>query len=187
MKIYLLRHAQTRDNEHHIYGSRTDTPLSKTGKDSAINLVSVLERNKYDLIIISTLQRTLQTVQPYLDTLTNPIVITDERTIEHDLGDLTNTIDGDGKIEESQKQQDNDKISWTPPNGESIRDVSVRAKEFLNSLCTEYSKKTILVVGHQHFLRCFELLLLNRPIDDFYDLDPPMFENGELRSCDYDC
>ena len=47
---------------------------------------------------------------------------------------LTNSHAEDGQIETHRKKQGTDKISWTPPRGESVRDVYKRAKKFLEKI-----------------------------------------------------
>ncbi len=180
MEIYLLRHLSTVDTEQGVNGSRSDTPLSESGKKQAQELVSVLSKHNFDLFIVSPLMRTKQTLQPYLDTLDNPKVITEPLTIERDLGLLTNTRSGDGKIEAHRKDQGTDKISWRPPEGESILDVYERAKKFLDKL-KNIDAGRILICGHQNFLRNLELLLLKRPPEDFYSESPPRLKPGEMR------
>ena len=180
MKIYILRHLQTTDNESGINGAQTDTPLSKAGKELAEDLVNKLSENKYDAFVISPLQRTLQTIQPFLETVDSPIVITEPLTIERDLGELTNSRDGDGLIEKHKGEQGTDAIDWTPPHGESINDVYARAEKFLERLSL-LPHETVLVSGHQNFLRCLEMHLLNRPAKDFYICEPPLLKNGEMR------
>lgn len=186
MKLYLLRHASTRDIEQGINSSWTDVPLSEKGSEQAQNLVAVLSQKDFDVFIVSPLQRTRQTIQPYLDTLENPNVIIDERTIERNLGEFTNTRRGDGIIEKHLKEHfRDDRVAWKPPSGESLKDVAIRAKDFLSWLYLNYKSKSILICGHQGFLRSLELLLLNMSIDDFYSGVSPTLNVAEIRSYDY--
>jgi len=182
IKLYLLRHAPTTDTEQGINGSQTDTLLSERGKKMAKNLVPKLSKKNYNLIIISPLKRTSQTIKPYLDSLKQKIPIEiNPLTIERNLGDLTNTVVGDGQIKSHREKSGQDKIAWTPPRGESILDVYERAKKFLEEIRKKYHGKTILLCGHQNFLRCFEMLILNRPIYDFYSDNPPRLKTCEMR------
>lgn len=185
MKIYILRHLQTTDNEQGINGAQTDTPLSEAGKMRAQELVLILSQNTYDAFIVSPLRRTLQTIQPYLETLHNPEVLTEPLTIERDLGIFTNSRDGDGLIKKSRDEQGVGNIAWTPPQGESIHDVHERAKTFLSKI-SKMQYESVLVSSHQNFLRCFEMCLLGRPIEDFYSDQPPLLGNGEMRMYEID-
>lgn len=183
MKIFLLRHVQTLDNAAGINGSRTNSLLSEEGKNQAKKLVSQLKKNKYDIIFVSQVHRTLETVQPYLESLkkAKPEIILSELTHERDLGELTDTPKGAITKYKEENNIKDDKIVWIPPKGESILDVTERAKKFLELLKEKYSDKSILICGHQVFLRCLELLLLDKSPYEFYSDNPPILKNGELR------
>jgi len=181
MKIYLLRHLQTTDNKKGINASRTDSPLSKEGVKESKKLINILSQNKYDIFIVSPLQRTRKTIDPFLKTLKNPKVVVDELVIERDLGALTNTRRGDGKVAEHRKQYGTDKIKWTPPNGESLLDVHERARKFYLKIIKEYKGQDILVCAHDIFLRSLTFVILNKPIEEFYTDSLPFMTNGELR------
>ncbi len=181
--LFLLRHCSTRDSELGINGSQTDTPLSEKGARDAKSLISTLSKYNYDLIIVSPLKRTRQSIQPYLDTLKiQPSIIIEPLSIERSLGDLTNTIQGDGKIPESMAASGKTKTEWVPPGGESTVDVFKRAQLVLEKI-KSLSEKNILICGHQNFLRCLELALLEKEIDDenFYSDSPSRLEPGEIR------
>lgn len=183
MKIFLLRHAQTLDNELGVNGSRTNSPLSENGKNQIEKLIPKLKRNKYDIIFVSPAHRTLETIKPYLDSLkiAKPKVISNELTHERYLGGLTGTPRGAITKYKEENNIKDDKIVWRPPKGESILDVTERAKKFLKLLKDNYPNKSILVCGHQNFLRCLELLLLEKSPYEFYSYNPPILKNGELR------
>lgn len=188
MKIYLLRHARTRDNELGINGGRTDSPLSDAGWEEARALAPTLAQHRYDLIVVSPLRRTRETIEPYLETVSpRPPIIADERTIERDMGDLTGSFTGDGTVARHRAAQGTDKISWKPPHGESTREVAVRAKSFFEWLCAEQAPESVLVVGHQNFLRNLELIILGKPVEAYHDEPPALLKNGELREFDYPC
>ena len=183
MEIYLLRHAQTVANEQGINGSRTDSPLTDAAKIFIQKLIPALNKNHYDIVFVSPLKRTLETVQPYLDSLPErrkPEIIKSSLITERDLGELTNTPKG--YIEKYRlEHQVVDKIAWRPPQGESVLDVLERAKLFLLQLKTHFAGKTVLICSHQNFLHGLELLILNRSSADFFNHDLPKFENGEIR------
>jgi broad specificity phosphatase PhoE len=103
-------------------------------------------------------------------------------TIERNLGSLTNTIQGDGKITTSITTSGKSKVEWVPPEGESTIQVYQRALVFLNKI-KQRSEKNILICGHQNFLRCLELAIRDGPIDDehFYSETPRRLNLGEVR------
>lgn len=183
MKIFLLRHAQTLDNLSGINGARTNSPLTDEGKKQTKQLIPQLKKNKYDVIFVSPAHRTLETVQPYIDSLKKfkPEIISSNLIHERDLGELTGTPKGAINKYKEENNIKEDKIVWRPPKGESILDVTERAKEFLKLLKEKYSNKSVLICGHQNFLRCLELLLLKKSPYEFYSDNPPKLKNGELR------
>ncbi len=177
MKIFLLRHAETTSNKSNSADSQEDVELTEKGQKDARELIFKLKELKIDLFLISPLKRTLHTIQPYLDTISKPEVITSNLTLERDLGEFNGT-----PIGEFQKYCDDnnyDKVSCKPKNGESIIDLYERAKKFLFFLKKNCQNKTILVCGHKNFLMCFEILIRNLDIHDFCDFRP--LENVEIR------
>ncbi len=181
--IYLVRHCPTKDTEQGINNARVDTPLSEKGQIQADNLVAKISENKYDLIIVSPLQRTYQTVKPYLSTLERPIqIITDELCTERDLGKLTGTVVGDGVIPNAIEESGLSKTEWKPEGGESTKEVYARATKFFEKL-KDYPSKSILICSHQNFLRCLELVIQGKEVNDenFYSENPPRLETGEIR------
>lgn len=181
--LYFLRHASIPENELGINGSRTDSPLSEKGIKEAKELVTALSKHNYDLIIVSPLRRTRQTIQPYFDSLKQrPTALVDQLTIERDLGDFTNTRSGDGKIPADISAQGKDKTAWQPKGGESTVQVGYRAQQFLEEI-KKRKEKSVLICAHQNFLRCLELIIRGEPIDDehFFSESPPRLKPGEIR------
>jgi broad specificity phosphatase PhoE len=182
-KLILLRHCQTVDSELHLNGSIRDAVLSKLGEENAKGLVQKLSKYQFDLIFVSTLQRTLQTITPYIESLKpKPLILVEPLTIERNLGIFTGTLENTDEIGASMKSSGVSKTSWIPPNGESTREVSKRAEQFLEMIKAR-SENSILICGHQNFLRCLELLLKGEPVDDkhYYSDSPARLTFGEIR------
>ena len=182
-KIYLLRHCPTSDNELGINGSRNDTPLSQNGAAMAAELAKNLIHYKFDVIIVSPLKRTFETIKPYLDLVKiNPQVMIERLTNERDLGVFTNSKEDNGLIKRDIEISGKSRTEWKPESGESTAEVYERAKIFLERLKL-ISDENILICGHQNFLRCLELLLKGKPLNDenYYDYKPPRLTLGELR------
>lgn len=181
--LYLLRHCPTKDTEMGINNARVDTPLSEKGIIQAQNLAKKISENKYDLVIVSPLQRTYQTIKPFLGTLEKPPqVITEELVTERDLGKLTGTVVGDGAIPNAIEESGLSKTEWKPEEGESTHEVYLRATKFYEKL-KDYPFESVLICSHQNFLRCLELVVQGKEINDenYYSENPPRLEAGELR------
>ncbi len=177
MRLFLLRHAQSLANQKKIADSIIDSELSEEGKKMAKKLVFVLNKNKYDFFIVSPLKRTIQTIQPFLDTLEKPKVEIEPLTIERDLGEFTGTPMG--VFTKYCEQNSFSRVSCRSKNGESVEDVFERAKTFLVLIKKNHKDESILVCGHKVFLRCLTFILTNKPIEEYYS--HKALSNGEIR------
>jgi len=175
-----MRHLQSTDNEQGIYGAQSDASLSESGMERAEEIAPTVAQNTYDLIIVSPLQRTRQTIEPYIKTLQNPNIIVEPLIIERGLGVFTGTRREDGLLNEHREQQGLGKVLWKPPQGESIVDVYHRAKKFIEKF-RSMKVENVLVVSHQNFIRNFELILQGKDALEYYADDANLFENGEIR------
>ncbi len=181
--IYLLRHCSTKDNELGINGSRTDTSLSETGLHCATSLITTLSSQVFGLIFVSPLKRTIQTIQPYLESLkTKPPLIIESLITERELGLLTNSKSSEGKVAASITESGKSKVEWIPPGGESIRNVYERAELFLKRI-KDRNENDMLICSHQIFLRSIELILSNKSLNDenFYSSSSSLMKLGEIR------
>jgi len=189
IKLFVTRHGNAISNEKNIAASVSEKycgGLSKIGEEQAKKLVSTLLKHKFDIIFVSPLIRTMQTVFPYLRTFTYPPkLVISELILERDLGDIKGKSMSEVKdYRESKGYNDRKRrgnlMSWTPQNGESIYDVKKRANKFIEYIKENFDGKSILVVSHSIFIRILDILLTNRKIDSFYSLDEP--KHGEVKS-----
>ena len=178
MEIILLRHAETTSNKGKMADSQTDTGLTQKGQKEATLLISKLNDLEIDIFIVSPLKRTLQTLQPFLDTINNPKIITSELTLERNLGDFTGTPKG--TFQKYCDKNNYNKVFHKPKNGESIADTYKRAEEFLAYLKKNFTNKIILICGHKNFLMCLEITIRKLNLKDYYKFNP--LKNVELRN-----
>lgn len=177
MKLYLIRHAESIANEKNIADGQLDFELSKKGQERAKKYIKILNKNKYDVFIVSPLKRTIQTILPFLNTLKNPKVLVNELTIERNLGKFQGS-----KLGAFQKycaENNLDRVTTRPKGGESIMDVKNRAKKLVDYLRQNFKNESILICGHKNFLLCLEIILTGKSIKDFYSYKP--MENEEIR------
>jgi broad specificity phosphatase PhoE len=182
IKLFVTRHGKAICNENGLAASVSEKHcggLSELGKKQAEELLPELLKNEYDVIITSPMIRAYQTLWPYLRTFTRPpkIVISD-LVLERDLGDLR----GKTLVETKKFREDNnvvDRVSWLPPNGESILDVYERVKKFIEYLKDNFEDKSVLVCSHSVFLRTLDIFLNNGDIKSFYDYPEP--EHGVVK------
>ena len=147
--IYIVRHGQTEYNVIGMYGGRIDTPLNEKGISQAYELRDKLKDIHFDLVFSSPLQRAKRTAE----IICNNDIITDERIIERNNGDL------EGKL----KSEITEVIDFNDPNEhryniENIVDFRKRIFDFFNDIVENYPDKDILVVTHAGvgiYARCF--------------------------------
>lgn len=137
----MLRHTHSIGNEKQIIDStdsKFDLGLSKKGKQQAKELVPKLRGHNFDVFIISSLKKTIETIKPFLETQSDPKIITKELTLER------NTWEFIGKPKGAinkfcEKHKIKDRISFNPQGGESILEVYKRAKQFLQFLKVKFT------------------------------------------------
>ena len=162
-KIYLIRHGQTEYNRQGmVQGSGIDAPLNETGYQQATAFFKAYRDISFDKIYISTLQRTRQSVQSFLDL-----------GIPHEKLSGLNEINWGEKEGMPFSQQDHDyylKVTSAWENGqvdlgiaggESPLEVSARQKAAMDHILTRAEEKTILICMHGRAMRILLCDLLN--------------------------
>lgn len=179
MKIFLLRHAKSIANEKGIVDSiGIDLGLSKKGTAEAKRLVSKLKKYMFDIIIVSPLKRSKETIKYYLKEYPKQKILTSKLILERNTGNFI------GKKKEEfgvycKKNKIKDRVSFRPKNGESLLDVYKRSKRFIKFLKNNFKDKSILICGHKMFLMCLEIALTKKDIKKFYSYES--LKNNEIR------
>ena len=162
-KIYLIRHGQTEYNKHGmVQGSGIDAPLNETGYRQATAFFKAYGDISFDKIYISTLQRTRQSVQSFLD-----------------LGIPYEKLSGLNEINWGEKEGmpiskedhdyylqvtsawENGQVDLGIAGGESPVDVRNRQKVAMDHILTKTEEKTILICMHGRAMRILLCELLN--------------------------
>jgi broad specificity phosphatase PhoE len=178
MKIILLRHVESESNKGNKADSQIDSELTEEGREKAKKLIPQLKKLKIDVIIVSPLKRTLDTIKPFLESLkSKPKIIVGKLTSERDLGKFTGSKIGD--FQEYCNKNNLDKVFQKPEGGESIFDTYKRAKKLFSSLKKNYKRKNILICGHKNFLLCLEIVITNKRIEKYYSYPP--LKTGEIK------
>ena len=181
MKIYLLRHTEVYNPDNIDY-YRTDLELSRKGKKQAKELVKKLKKHHYDVVFVSPMKRTRQTIAPFLKTLKNPKIIYENLIIERHTGSFNGKYPKNCFLNYCLKNNLN-RISFRPKDGESLLDVTKRVKEFLESIKKDYKDKSVLIVSHGNTIRCLEGLIKKIDPMDFYK-KLTLFGLGKLKKID---
>ena len=164
--IYIIRHGETEYNRLNIVqGSGVDTHLNEKGFNQAEKFHAFYKNIPFDKIYTSTLIRTQQSVQPFIDS----------GILYKKLPELNEISWGDfeGKTQtEEQKIMFYDVLKkWSMgelnekiPNGESPLELQQRQSKALNHIMENTSEKNVLICMHGRAIKAFLCLLLNIPL-----------------------
>lgn len=160
----LLRHGKTLWNEQKRIQGSSDSPLSPAGEQESGRWLPVLSQHEWDRILASPLPRVRQTVEILNNSLKLPVTF-DQQLREQDWGSwegktLTEIENLEG--EELQRQTDSG-WNFTPPGGESRKQVLKRVKQTITMAARQWPNETILVVSHQSVMKCLLYEILGHP------------------------
>ena len=139
-KIMYFVHGTTTDNAAKLCSGWKEAMLNDLGREQAKNLGNVSKErgDKFDIIFTSDLNRAIES-----SNIAFPEVekITDKRLRECNYGEL------DGKHKSLVVYEEHIDASF--PNGESLKDVEKRMREFIDYIKANYNGKTIGIVAHR--------------------------------------
>ena len=147
IEIIYFVHGTTYDNAMGKCSGWKQVELTDKGKERAIKLGEIRKDAHFDVIFTSDLIRAIESAN-----LAFPNVkkIQDRRLRECNYGDL----DGEDKSLVVYEEH----IETPFPNGESLKDVEKRIKDFIHFLKDNYEGKTIGIVAHRAPQLAFEVL-----------------------------
>ncbi len=164
MKIYLIRHAKSKDDKKSLV-QRLTTPVF-IDSETRHKVKEVKNKiGEVDIVFCSPLKRTMQTA--------DLIFGKNNYRVLHCLREYGIPAETIGKPREVhvhfwavKHKQDRMNIHWTPKGGESFASIAKRVKKFHNFMINlkatkKYNK--VAVVGHGTFMRHFLLSVANVP------------------------
>ena len=140
IKIIYFVHGTTTDNASKLCSGWKEALLNDLGKEQAMNLgkVSKERGDNFDVMFTSDLKRAIESSNIAFPEYEK---ITDNRLRECNYGDL----DGEHKSLIVYEEHINESF----PNGESLKDVENRIRNFVQYLKDNYDNQTIGVVAHR--------------------------------------
>ena len=140
VKIMYFVHGTTTDNASKLCSGWKEAMLNDLGKEQALNLgnVSRDRGDRFDIVISSDLKRAIDSSNIAFP---NYDKITDSRLRECNYGDL------DGKHKSLVVYEEH--VDYKFPNGESLKDVEKRMREFVSWLKQNYDGKCVAIVAHR--------------------------------------
>lgn len=151
-KIIYFVHGTTTDNAEKLCSGWKEAMLNESGKEQAKNLGDVIrdKKIKFDVIFTSDLKRAIDSSNIAFPEYNK---ITDNRLRECNYGDL------DGKHKSLVIYEEH--IDKSFPNGESLKDIENRMRDFVKFLKENYIGKTIGIVAHRAPQLALEVITKN--------------------------
>ncbi len=173
MKIYIMRHGETKWNKRSKLQGQVDIPLAPKGIEQAQMTAEGMKEIPFDHIFSSPLKRAYKTAQ--IVRMDRPIeIVRDDRLKEMSFG----TSEGKciGKIMENPAMTRYQRFRLDPEHfrpakyGEYFQDVLRRTDEFFKEeiVPLEGKAENVLIVAHGCVVRSFILNLTGRSLGQFW-------------------
>src|SRR5699024_562185 len=172
-KLYIIRHGQTAYNLKHIVQVRgIDSSINETRKKQAAAFYTVYRQIPFDKIYISTLKRTLQTIQPFID---DGIAYEKLKGLD-EIGwgasedkELTEDILND--FDRILKAWRNNQLDVKLPDAESPNEVLVRQKPDIDYILAQKDEENVLICTHGRTMRILLCSLTGTPLHKMDEFD----------------
>ena len=170
-ELYIVRHGETDLNRSQIVQGRgVDTSLNENGIRQAHAFFNHFGDTPFDIIFTSQLQRTHQTMQPFVDKGYKLNIFAELDEIDWGIheGRVT-SADMKSEYQLIVNRWNEGYLNEKIPGGESPLELQARQKDFINNILPQYSGK-ILICMHGRAMRSFICTLLNKPLvhmDDY--------------------
>lgn len=140
VRIKYFVHGTTTDNASKLCSGWKEAMLNELGKEQALNLGNVSKErgDKFDIVFTSDLKRAVESASIAFSQYER---ISDNRLRECNYGDL----DGEHKSLVIYEEH----IDQPFPNGESLKDVEMRMREFVSWLKENYDGKMVAIIAHR--------------------------------------
>lgn len=170
-ELYIVRHGQTDYNlKRIIQGRGVNSDINETGRQQAQAFYDFHRDIAFDHILTSTLKRTQQTIQPFIDAGYKHVAY--EQLDEINWG-LHEGKTGDTALSEEYKlitgKWRAGELHHAIPEGESPLDLQLRQTDFIENILPNYTGR-ILICTHGRAMRSLLCTMLGEPLskmDDF--------------------
>ncbi|MBU4501976.1 MAG: histidine phosphatase family protein [Nanoarchaeota archaeon] len=178
MRLILVRHGETHENKKEIWQGHHQGMLNEEGREQARKLIKRLEKEKIDIIYCSDLERTRDTIQPFLEKYGVPVYYV-EALRERNLGLLEGMKNEDVK---KYLKKHNLDLTSDLESGESYDDVRKRLSDFYYKTLDKHEGETVLFVTHGGSIAQLITCLLGYPKAEFRNYVPKNTGVSEIRA-----
>ncbi len=167
MRLIVIRHGETEWNIQHRYQGQLDSPLTEKGRAQAKAIGQRLAGFNFDRLVSSDLGRAVDTAKA-IATQHNGLPWDREPGLrERDFGILAGYTRAEGAVKYPQEEEGylHGGVDYRIPEGESLRDVFLRAARVFDGLAEKYAGQTICAVTHGGILGMFLRHAIGIPVD----------------------
>ncbi|NBO63994.1 MAG: histidine phosphatase family protein [Acidobacteria bacterium] len=167
MKLYFVRHGETRENVGNIIQGHQAGTLTDLGHAQARRLAQRLGAVEFDAIYASDLGRVVETAR-YVGAFQRAAVEYDQRLRERGAG----IFEGRPRqvLWEAEALSGQPQAEFRPEGGESFLDLQARIEGFVNSILDQHQGQTVLALAHGGWNRQLLGWALELPIVKSLDL-----------------
>lgn len=178
MEIYVVRHGQTEYNVKNIFQGHADVPLNHIGLQQAEETAQKFKSMKPDAILVSPLQRTIQTAE-CISKITGTSITIEPCLIERNFGDMEGKK---GRTDWNIQMMLDYEKNYDKEHIEPIQELFKRVYRFLDKITEEYKEKQVVLVTHGAVSQPIECYFNGEPkILDFEHLEKLTLKNCEVR------
>jgi alpha-ribazole phosphatase len=169
MRLYLIRHGQTDWNLNHRFQGQSDVSLNGTGMEQVLKIAQRLSNVNIDAIYSSDLRRAIQTAEEiakYFKLSLN----TDSRWREQSFGAWEGLTFSEMQAAASDllKAWRADPLHNSPPQGETLIQLSARVEAALSELKMRHAGQNVLLVSHGGVLMTLACLALGVDLQKYW-------------------
>jgi ribonuclease H / adenosylcobalamin/alpha-ribazole phosphatase len=167
MRIYLVRHGETADNQQMRYLGTRDERLTENGKRQASLAAEALCQLPIGMVISSPLNRAAQTAALIRDACGVGLRL-DSRLAEGSFGSWEGLTRGEvlklGDRDAALLTKWESEPSCAPPGGESIINIQKRVIRLAEELTVEFANASIVLVSHVGPIKALLAAVLDIPL-----------------------
>jgi probable phosphomutase (TIGR03848 family) len=171
-RIVLLRHAHSTANLKNILAGRTPgVLLSRKGEEQSTNLIERIGSTRFDAVVVSPIQRCLQTVTPWLEAEGRGLIPqVDDGFSEVDYGDWTGKSLAVLRRKKLWSVVQDHPSQMVFPGGESLLAMQSRAVAAFHRVDNLKGKNPRLIVSHGDVIKAIVAHVLGMHLDQFQRL-----------------
>lgn len=175
MRMTLVRHGETIENQNHILQGQLPGRLSERGMKEAGELAKVLAQEDFSCIYSSDLERCRRTAGIVCEKMENTPILFDSRLRELDFGIYTGLCRRSLDWERAKHAA----LAQPMPGGESWLDIELRLRRFLKDIQRTSQCGDILIITHRGPMRVIKAIMEESPLSSV--ITEPIPNCGILR------